>query len=657
MPAANIVESLEVRRLLSNSLIADFGGIYPTESVTLNGISYFAADDGAHGVELWRSDGTPQGTKMVRDLLPGSGSSEPGTLSVVNDRVVLLAVGQSNHLIAWSSDGTADGTIQLKDFGVFVGGVAPNYLMDGEYAVVGSPNQQKLVFGISLQSGLSQTWSTDGTVGGTIKLLDTVAIDDTSETDLTPHATLLPVSNGHVIFSDGQKLWSTDGTLAGTEDLSAISTAFSAAHGIAEQTFQFGDKVAFISHKGLSAQALWLTDGTDQGTVSVVALDPPIGNAVGQTNFGVQVMGGKMYVIEKLVPTSGGGEPIESELWASDGTGAGSFKLMSVSGDAFGEVGQVGNDAIFDAPTGKNSYALFVSDGTTAGTVPIKTLLPFEGFFQFHEAGGYSYFLSLVGRPHPNVGEGGHYQLWRSDGTVAGTVLVSNMTDITEEKYIPRMTTASDEIAIELIRVGDSQEHIAKTLIVDPTHNAQAVGPHEALETLKDSVLRIFGTLHSDTIRIYDLAADPTRFIVNLNGVTRSFAYADVRKVIIYGYSGNDFIDFSDVHGPVVMRSLVYGGAGNDTLEGSDGRDTLSGDGGDDVISSGNGNDLVMGGDGTDTIDGGSGADMISGGSDGSQDSIDGGAGTDVIFGQAVYDIFYGTDKSDGILSDDFLNN
>src|SRR3954462_927811 len=92
------LELLDARRLLTSSIVADSNGVYPTNSVTLNGVSYFAANDGKHGTELWKSDGTADGTKLVRDLAPGAVGSDVQQLAVVNDRVIFFADVDPDHI-------------------------------------------------------------------------------------------------------------------------------------------------------------------------------------------------------------------------------------------------------------------------------------------------------------------------------------------------------------------------------------------------------------------------------------------------------------------------------------------------------------------------------------------------------------------------------
>ena len=53
--------------------------------------AFFAADDGIHGEELWVTDGTEAGTKMVKDINPGVNTSDVNWLTRFNDKVVFAA--------------------------------------------------------------------------------------------------------------------------------------------------------------------------------------------------------------------------------------------------------------------------------------------------------------------------------------------------------------------------------------------------------------------------------------------------------------------------------------------------------------------------------------------------------------------------------------
>jgi ELWxxDGT repeat protein len=53
--------------------------------VTFGNAIYFRANDRTHGVELWRTDGTAEGTTLVADLFPGPSNGVPGSLTVAAD--------------------------------------------------------------------------------------------------------------------------------------------------------------------------------------------------------------------------------------------------------------------------------------------------------------------------------------------------------------------------------------------------------------------------------------------------------------------------------------------------------------------------------------------------------------------------------------------
>ncbi|HSS52561.1 MAG TPA: ELWxxDGT repeat protein [Thermoanaerobaculia bacterium] len=76
---------------------------------------FFAASDATHGAELWVTDGSPAGTRMVRDIQPGAPSSAPDWLAAAGNRVFFAADDGVSGRELWVSDGTAEGTRLVWD--------------------------------------------------------------------------------------------------------------------------------------------------------------------------------------------------------------------------------------------------------------------------------------------------------------------------------------------------------------------------------------------------------------------------------------------------------------------------------------------------------------------------------------------------------------
>ncbi|HYO65617.1 MAG TPA: ELWxxDGT repeat protein, partial [Archangium sp.] len=122
------------------------------------------------------------------------------------------------------------------------------------------------------------------------------------------------------------------------------------------------------------------------------------------------------------------------ELWKSDGTGAGTVLVKDIYPGSDGSSGQVpgyspyggeltavGGLLYFTATDGLHGVELWKSDGTTAGTVLVKDIAPGWG------GSSVSKPIALNGRAYFSANDGIHGEdLWKSDGTAAGTVLVKD---------------------------------------------------------------------------------------------------------------------------------------------------------------------------------------------------------------------------------------
>lgn len=85
-----------------------------------NNILLFSADNGTDGIELWRSDGTPAGTYMIKDIAVGATSSmlsDNNGMVLFNGKVLFPATDNTvTGREIWETDGTPAGTKLSIDY-------------------------------------------------------------------------------------------------------------------------------------------------------------------------------------------------------------------------------------------------------------------------------------------------------------------------------------------------------------------------------------------------------------------------------------------------------------------------------------------------------------------------------------------------------------
>ena len=88
---------------------------YPGMTASIGDLLLFPADDGVHGTELWKSDGSAAGTVLLKDGYPGPASSSPRELTSVGHIVFFCALDADHGSELWSSDGSPGGTRLVDD--------------------------------------------------------------------------------------------------------------------------------------------------------------------------------------------------------------------------------------------------------------------------------------------------------------------------------------------------------------------------------------------------------------------------------------------------------------------------------------------------------------------------------------------------------------
>ncbi len=88
---------------------------YDGDGVVYRGLYYFLGNDGRHGEELWVSDGTEEGTRLLRDLDPGPVGSAPRDFLVADGLLFFSATDSAHGRELWVTDGTPENTERITD--------------------------------------------------------------------------------------------------------------------------------------------------------------------------------------------------------------------------------------------------------------------------------------------------------------------------------------------------------------------------------------------------------------------------------------------------------------------------------------------------------------------------------------------------------------
>jgi ELWxxDGT repeat protein len=257
-------------------LVKEFEDDYPRQLVDVEGTLFFLASDRLHGSEVWRSNGTPDGTRMVKDVTPGPeppggyrGScrgclTEPASLTRVGRRLFFIANDGRHGWEPWVSDGSDAGTRMIQD-------VTPG---DGS-SLFGSHIFVELQ-GAALFTAHEpvlgrELWSSDGTESGTFLLADIAPGPAPSQVlGFVRHA---PSGLDYFTAQDGTgwALWRTDGTSGGTAAVARLPAEAKVAEAAKRVLLTLDDQ----EH----GHELWRSDGTPEGTMLVHDIAPGLASA------------------------------------------------------------------------------------------------------------------------------------------------------------------------------------------------------------------------------------------------------------------------------------------------------------------------------------------------------------------------------------------
>jgi len=404
----------DINTTTGNSIPQNLIPYGPYSFAVMSNVSYFSADDGIHGTELWGSDGTAAGTYLVKDINPGSGGSDPNGITAANGLLFFYAQTLDTGVEPWVSDGTESGTHLLMD--IYAG---QNYSLPNQFVNAGG----SVFFVTSLFGYNHQLWKTDGTEAGTS------LVKDLQEAGIGYNILELTAVNDIVYFiaytwAPGFQLFRSDGTDAGTYMVKQIGS-YLYDYTAPMHLTAYNGQLYFSVDDGTGGRRLWVSDGTEAGTNYAPGFNDVFIHQEEQSIYSNE----PFSILNNVLYISGFTYAQGSGLYKYDASNADGIVLVKditpVSDNTlipppYMEV--VNNMMYFKVNTyidGLPHDELWSTDGAAANTLPVKVFVNGEGLFSFYNSNGvffFSKFDYVSGQ-----------ELWKSNGTDAGTVIVKDI--------------------------------------------------------------------------------------------------------------------------------------------------------------------------------------------------------------------------------------
>ena len=232
----------------------------PHSLAACNGKLVFACDaDGGtkYGDELYVSDGTRDGTKLLKDIDVGPGDGNISGCTTIGGFTYFSAkkTGSSVGSVPWRTDGTPEGTIMLVNASFYT------YADPGAFTNFNG----SVYFFMKGSGGDYSLWKVNPAATGTSMVKEKVA--DRWDKIATTSNLMFFRGNSSI---GGVELWKSDGNSAGTMQVADIrlgsSSGMNSYYGSRSELVAYNDKCVFVADDGIQGQQVWISDGTVANT-------------------------------------------------------------------------------------------------------------------------------------------------------------------------------------------------------------------------------------------------------------------------------------------------------------------------------------------------------------------------------------------------------